>query len=40
VIVDGDPLLDISLFEKSESIAMVIKGGTTYVDRLPAASPR
>lgn len=35
VVVDGDPLRDISLFEHPESISMVIKGGQTYVDRLP-----
>jgi len=40
LVMDGDPLADISLFDRQERLAMVMKGGTAAVDRLarPAAS--
>ena len=35
LIVEGDPLQDISLLERQESLTMVMKGGQPFVDRLP-----
>jgi imidazolonepropionase-like amidohydrolase len=35
LIVEGDPLQEISLLERQESLTMVMKGGQPFVDRLP-----
>ncbi len=42
LVVDGDPLADISIFDQQERLAMVMKGGIASVDRLSdsAALPR
>ena len=36
VLVDSDPLDDVSTLEHGESVVMVMKGGETFVDRRPA----
>jgi len=33
-VVDGDPLADVAVFQKSELLSLVMKEGTVYVDRL------
>jgi imidazolonepropionase-like amidohydrolase len=38
VFVDGDPLADITVLQRAERIALVIKGGQIAVDRRPAVS--
>jgi imidazolonepropionase-like amidohydrolase len=35
VVVDGDPLADIAVLQKTEKIALVVKGGAVAADRLP-----
>ena len=40
LIVDGDPLKDISVIRNKETIKMVMKGGVAYIDRLPNADPQ
>ena len=40
LIVDGDPLKDISGIRNKETIKMVMKGGVAYIDRLPIAEPQ
>ncbi|MDP7587959.1 MAG: amidohydrolase family protein [SAR202 cluster bacterium] len=40
LIVDGDPLKDISVIRNKETIKMVMKGGVAYIDRLPIAEPQ
>ena len=40
LIVDGDPLKDISVIRNKETIKMVMKGGVAYTDRLPIAEPQ
>jgi imidazolonepropionase-like amidohydrolase len=40
LIVDGDPLKDISVIRNKERIKMVMKGGVAYIDRLPIAEPQ
>lgn len=40
LVVDGDPLKQIGLFEQRDSLSMVIKGGTIYVNRLPDVAER
>lgn len=34
LVVDGDPLADVAVFQKSELLSLVMKEGTVYVDRL------
>lgn len=34
LVVDGDPLADISILDEKEKLLLVMKGGTTYVDGL------
>jgi imidazolonepropionase-like amidohydrolase len=36
LVVDGDPLRDISILERAERLSVVMKGGETVVARLPA----
>ena len=40
LVVDGDPLKDISVIRNKERIKMVMKGGVAYIDRLPIAEPQ
>jgi imidazolonepropionase-like amidohydrolase len=40
LVLDGDPLADISIFDQQERLAMVMKGGTVYVDRLTRSGGR
>ena len=40
LVVDGDPLKDISVIRNKETIKMVMKGGVAYIDRLPNADPQ
>ena len=37
LLVDSDPLLDISTLERGESVVLVMKGGEAIVDRRPDA---
>jgi imidazolonepropionase-like amidohydrolase len=39
LVVDGDPLSDITILDQPEHIQMVMKGGRVYVDRLGVATP-
>jgi imidazolonepropionase-like amidohydrolase len=38
LVVNGDPLEEISVLEQPESLSMVLKGGTVYVDTLRTAA--
>lgn len=40
LVLDGDPLKDIEVLRRPESIKMVMKGGQTAVDRLPVREPQ
>jgi len=40
LVVDGDPLKDISVLRNKDLIKMVMKGGEAYIDRLPAGEPQ
>jgi len=40
LVVDGDPLRDISVLRAKDRIKMVMKGGVAYVDKLPVADPQ
>ena len=37
LVVDGDPLKDISVIRNKDRIKMVMKGGVAYIDRLPVS---
>ncbi len=40
LVVDGDPLANISVLRDQERIKLVLKGGEAFVDRLPVAAPK
>ena len=40
IAVDGDPLADLGLLRDRERLALVMKDGTAYRNRLPLAVPR
>jgi len=40
LVVDGDPLKDISVIRNKEKIKMVMKGGEAYIDNLPVGDPQ
>ena len=40
LVVDGDPLKDISVLRNKDLIKMVMKGGEAYVDNLPVGEPQ
>ena len=40
LVIDGDPLRNIDTLRQPESIKLVMKGGTTYVDKLPQPIPQ
>jgi len=40
LVVDGDPLKDISVIRNKEKIKMVMKGGEAYIDKLPVGDPQ
>lgn len=40
VVVNGDPLPDVAILQKSDNIALVVKDGTIAVDRLRAQARR
>ncbi len=35
VLVEGDPLQDVSILERGKAVVFVMKGGTVYMDRRP-----
>ena len=37
ILVDGDPLADVSILEEGRAVCWVMKGGEVYVDRRPGA---
>ena len=39
LVIDGDPLSDISVLRDQEKIKLVMKGGEVYLDQLPAPVP-
>ena len=39
LVIDGDPLRDITILDQPERIEVVMKGGRAYVDRLSSAVP-
>jgi imidazolonepropionase-like amidohydrolase len=40
VVVDGDPLADVTILQNPDRIALVLKGGEIAVKRLPSPEPR
>ena len=40
LVIDGDPLRNIDTLRQPESIKLVMKGGSTYVDKLPEPIPQ
>ena len=40
IVLDGDPLRDISVLRDQERIKLVLKGGKAFVDKLPTAVPQ
>ena len=40
LVVDGDPLKDISAIRNKDGIKMVMKGGIAYIDNLPVGEPQ
>ena len=40
LVVDGDPLKDISVLRNKDHIKMVMKGGVAYVNNLPVGEPQ
>jgi len=40
VVVDGDPLADVTILQNPDRIALVLKGGEIAVKRLPSPESR
>ena len=40
LVLDGDPLKDITVIRNKDRIKMVMKGGVAYIDNLPVAEPQ
>ena len=39
LVIDGDPLANIGVLRDKNAIKLVMKGGRSCIDKLPAASP-
>ena len=40
LVVDGDPLADVSVLRDTDRLMMVMKGGTAFIDQLPVGQPQ
>jgi imidazolonepropionase-like amidohydrolase len=39
ILVEGDPLKDVSILERGRAVCWVMKDGEVYVDRRPPTAP-